>query len=139
VENRCLGSLRPRLSCHGRLCKLVVLLGVGVLLVGCATTHALGRIDDDGVRTQVDAIAANAMRSYACAPRPEPAPCHSANESQASCHQGSSSNRRVGSPVRRTRGTDGLSAGALLGAIGAVLGAGIGAAGGHEERFEVTP
>lgn len=59
MENRCFGLVRLRLSCRGRARELVAALGVGALLVGCTTTHALGRIDDDGVRRQVDAIAAN--------------------------------------------------------------------------------
>ena len=59
METRCLGPLRPRLSCRGRARELVAVLGAGALLVGCTTTHALGRIDDDGVRRQVDAIAGN--------------------------------------------------------------------------------
>jgi hypothetical protein len=49
LKNRCLGRARER----------VAVLGVGALLLGCTTTHALGRIDDDRVRTEVDAIAAN--------------------------------------------------------------------------------
>ena len=34
------------------------MLAAGALLVGCTTTHALGRIDDPGVRAEVDALAA---------------------------------------------------------------------------------
>jgi hypothetical protein len=50
---------RLRLSCRGRARELVALLATATLLVGCTTTHALGRIDDRGVREQVDRIAAS--------------------------------------------------------------------------------
>ena len=51
---------RPRLSCRGlvRVRELVAVLAAGALLGGCTTTHTLGRIDDPGVREEVDAIAA---------------------------------------------------------------------------------
>jgi hypothetical protein len=54
-----LGLLQPRLTCRRRAREVVALLGAGALLVGCTTTHALGRISDDGVRREVDDIAAN--------------------------------------------------------------------------------
>jgi hypothetical protein len=57
MTNRCGGCSRSRLSCRGWRALLVVLLASGTLLVGCTTTHALGRISDPGVRAEVDAIA----------------------------------------------------------------------------------
>jgi hypothetical protein len=49
---------RPRLSCRGRARAIVAVLAVATLAAGCSTTHRLGRIDDPGVRAQVDAVAA---------------------------------------------------------------------------------
>src|SRR5438067_1173982 len=59
MENR--GQSLPRLrhSRRGRAGEHVALLAAGALLVGCTTTHALGRLDDPGVRAQLDAIAGN--------------------------------------------------------------------------------
>ena len=39
----------------------------------------------------------------------------------------------------RTPWPSGLKVGAILGGITAVFGAAVGALGGHEERFEITP
>src|SRR6266542_4858126 len=50
----------PRLSCrdHSRVRELVAVIAAGALAVGCTTTHTLGRINEPGIREQVDAIAA---------------------------------------------------------------------------------
>ena len=49
---------QPRHSRRGRARELGALLAAATLMVGCTTTHALGRIDDPRVRAEVDAIAA---------------------------------------------------------------------------------
>jgi hypothetical protein len=59
MEDRDCQVGQPRHLRRGRRRELVALLAAGTLLVGCTTTHALGRIDDPSVRAQVDAIAAN--------------------------------------------------------------------------------
>jgi hypothetical protein len=62
MEKRHWRPSQPRLSCRGRVRvrtrELVASLAAGALLAGCTTTHTLGRIDDPGVREEVDAIAA---------------------------------------------------------------------------------
>jgi hypothetical protein len=59
MENQDRSRPRLRLSCRGRgrVQELVALLAA-TALIGCTTTHTLGRIDDPGVREQIDAIAA---------------------------------------------------------------------------------
>ncbi len=168
------------------------MLGAGALLVGCTTTHTLGRIDSDGVRTQVDAIAASGDAIVRVRPLPGERPppfgervtsvtppgfiieptrgqpllvareqltSLSRNDHARGAADGAIAGGIAGFLVGVTIGilqtvggprcsdycpgpdsvVVGLYSGALLSAIGAVLGAGIGAAGGHEERFELSP
>ena len=168
------------------------MLGAGVLLVGCTTTHTLGRIDAAGVRTQVDAIAASGDALARVRPLPgarpppfgervtgvtpsglviEPTrgqPLLVAREQLTSLSRHDHARgaadgaiaggiaglvvgltigilQTVGGPrcSDNCDGPDsvvvGLYSGAVLSGIGAMLGAGLGAAGGHEERFDISP
>ena len=58
MEKRRRSLPRSRLSCRGLVRLRELVAPAGALLVGCTTTHTLGRIDDPGVREEVDAIAA---------------------------------------------------------------------------------
>jgi hypothetical protein len=60
MEKRRRSVSRSRLSCRGRshVGELVAVIAASAFLVGCTTTHTLGRINDPGVREQVDAVAA---------------------------------------------------------------------------------
>ena len=193
MEKRRRSLPRSRLSCRG-LVSLRELVAAGALLVGCTTTHTLGRIDDPGVREEVDAIAAGGgaivhMR-HPPGTRPPPfgervtgvsapgliieptrgQPVFVGREQVESLSRydhargagdGAIAGAVVGFLVAFTlgalvtAGTDsgcsddcgnkpdpvsvGSKAGVILGGITAVLGAAIGALGGHEERFEITP
>jgi hypothetical protein len=193
MANRCLGFLRPRVSARARARELVAVLGASALLVGCTTTHTLGRIDDDGVRPKLDALAASGdaivrVRGLPGAHPPlfgervtgvtppglivEPTrgqPLLVARDQVTSLSRYDHARGAVdgaiggsiagfvlgltigllqsvgGSGCTDGCGTDpdpvavGLRAAALLGAVGVVFGAGLGAAGGHEERFEISP
>src|SRR4051812_2621580 len=61
MEKRRRSVSRSRLSCRGRshVGGVAAVLAAGALLVSCTTTHTLGRINDPGVREEVDAIAAS--------------------------------------------------------------------------------
>jgi hypothetical protein len=193
METRRRNLTRPRLSCRGRARELVALLATATLLVGCTTTHALGRIDDPGVREEVDRIAASGdaivhMR-HPPGTRPPPfgervtgvsvpgliieptrgQPVLVAREQVQSLSTyahargaadgaiaGGLSGFLVGLTVgivltaaaprcsddcgpRPDAGLVGIELGAILGGIAAVFGAAVGALGGHEERFDITP
>ena len=169
------------------------MLAAGALLVGCTTTHTLGRIDDPGVREEVDAIAAggDAIMHMRHPPgtRPPPfgervtgvsapgliieptrgQPVFVGREQVKSLSRydharGAGDGAIAGGLAgflfgltfgvlltaarpecsddcghRPDPGTVGFSAGAILGGITAVFGAAVGALGGREERFEITP
>jgi len=192
-RRRSLPSLR--LSCRGlvRRRPLVALLATGALLVGCTTTHALGRIDDPGVREEVDAIAAggDAIMHMRHPPGTRPPPFgdrvtgvsapglvieptrgqpvlvgreqvkslsryHHARGAGDGAIAGSLAGFLVGLTLgillaaAAPRCSDdcgsgpdpvsvGSKAGVVLGGIAALFGAAVGALGGHEERFEITP
>jgi hypothetical protein len=180
--------------CRGRARELVALLATGALLGGCTTTHTLGRIDDPGVREQVDAIAAGGGATMHLRPPPGTRPprfgesvtgvslpglviepvrgqpmlvgreqvkslsrYHHARGAGDGAIAGGLAGFIVGltfgvlqAAANRTACSDGcgnqpdaaavgVKVGAILGGITAVFGAAIGALGGHEERFEITP
>ena len=153
---------QPRHSRRGRARELGALLAAATLMVGCTTTHALGRIDDPRVRAEVDAIAApgdaivhmrHAPALPATTPRTGPQPF--GERVTGVIPQGLIVEPTRGQPLRVTpdqvtslsrydhlRETDpvevGFKAGAIFAGIAALLGAGFGALGGHEDGFEVT-
>jgi hypothetical protein len=192
MENRARIFSRSRHSCRGRTRELIALLAAGALLVGCTTTHTLGRIDDPGVRAEVDAVAANGdaimhLRHPTDAHPPpfgdrvtavtpeglviEPTrgqPQLVAREQVRSLsrynHARGAKDGALGAGFagfvigaafgllvaslrtgcsddcasqRPNAGLIGFEAGAIFGLIGVALGAGIGALGGHEDRFEI--
>ena len=170
------------------------MLAAGALLVGCTTTHTLGRIDDPGVREEVDAIAAggDAIMHMRHPPGTRPPPFgdrvtgvsapgliieptrgqpvlvgreqvtwlsryHHARGAGDGAIAGGLAGFLFGltfgvllTNAGRSACSDncgngpdpvavGFKAGAILGGITAVFGAALGALGGHEERFEITP
>jgi len=191
MENPRLSLPRPRLLCRGRARAIVAAIAAGVLPVGCTTTHLLGRIDDPGVREQIDAIAADgdAILHVREPPRPRPPsfgervkgvtpdgliveptrgqplliPRERVRSLSRYYHARGAGDGAIGGglagliigvtlgtllTISRPGCSDGCSqgpdtvpiaalGGLILGGIGAVLGAGLGAAGGHEERFEI--
>jgi hypothetical protein len=176
-----------------RVGQLIALVAAGAWLVGCTTTHTLGRLDDPGVREEVDAIAARggAIMHLRHPPgtRPPPfgervtgvsapgliieptrgQPLLVAREQVTSLSRydhargagdGAIAGGLAGFLVGVTVGVllsiggprcsdgcgdgadpaaVGFKVGAVLGGITAVFGAAVGALGGHEERFEITP
>ncbi len=193
MENRCGSPSQSRHSRRGRERALVALLAAGALLVGCTTTHKLGRIDDPGVRAQIDALAADGDAIVHVRHPPRPGPPPFGETVKAVTPQGLVIEPTRGQPLlvpreqvtslsRYDHGrgagdgalalgipgflvgltfgflaasvapgcsddcgpgpnpvTVGFGAGAVLGVIGAALGTLFGAAGGHEDRFEITP
>lgn len=193
MKNRGRGVRGPRHRCRGRSRELA-LLWAGALLVGCTTTHTLGRIDEPGVRAEVDTVAASGdavmhMR-HATETHPPPfgdrvtavtpaglvieptrgQPQLVAREQVASLsrynHARGAKDGAIGTglvsffaaatlvlllasiptPCSDNCGSQdpgagilAFKAGAIFGVIGAVLGAGIGALGGHEDRYEISP
>ena len=170
------------------------MLAAGALLGGCTTTHTLGRIDDPGVREEVDAIAAggDAIMHMRHPPGTRPPPFgervtgvsapglvieptrgqpvlvareqvswlsrydHARGASDGLIAGGLAGflvGLTLGVLLTATAGphcTDycgndpdpvavGFEAGAIMGGIAALFGAAVGALGGHEERFEITP
>jgi hypothetical protein len=192
MENRGPNLPRPRHSCRDRTRELVAFLAAGALLVGCTTTHTLGRIDDPGVRAEVDAVASSGDAlmhlRHPTDTRPPPfgdrvtaviptgfvieptrgQPQLVAREQVGSLSRynharGAKDGAIGGGLVSFVAGatlvlvlasiptgcSDGcqhpnagflaFEVGAVVGVIGAVFGAGIGALAGHEDRFEISP
>lgn len=192
MKNRGRGVRGPRHPCRGRSRELA-LLCAGALLAGCTTTHTLGRIDDPGVRAEVDAIAASGdaimhLRQGETHPPPfgdrvtgvtplglviEPTrgqPQLVAREDVRSLsrysHARGAKDGAIGGGLvsffagatlvlvrasiprscsdgcgsqNRNAGFLAFEVGTVVGVIGAMFGAGIGALGGHEDRFEISP
>jgi len=168
-------------------------LAAGTLLAGgCSTTHMLGRIDDPGVRADVDAIAAKGDAYLHVRPPPgmrrllvgdrvtgiaplglviEPArgqqllvPREQVQSLSRYDHAHGARNGAIGGGLAgfaigvtlgilvsnlRAECSDDcghpdsgpviIEAGAILGAIGALLGGAFGALAGYEDRFEIAP
>jgi hypothetical protein len=185
---------RPRHSRRDRARALFALFAAAALLVGCTTTHALGRIDDPAVRAEVDGIAAHGHVLVHVRPPPGTRPPQIGDRVTGVIPQGLVIEPTRGQPLLVTReqvtslsrydhlrgardgaigagvagfvvgltigilltnaGNAGCSddcasmrkdpvalgfgAGAVLGGIAAVLGAGLGALAGHEDRYEIT-
>jgi hypothetical protein len=194
MENSARTFARPRHSCRDRTRELIAVLVTGTLLVGCTTTHTLGRIDDPGVRAEVDAVAASgdAIMHLRHPTETHPPPFGDrvtavtppgfvieptrgqpqlvAREQVGSLsrynHARGAKDGAIGGGLvtffasatlilllaaiptgcsdncgghNRNAGFIAFEAGAIFGVIGAVLGAGLGALGGHEDRFEISP
>jgi len=192
MENRGGSVPGPRHPCRGRS-RGLALLCAGALLVGCTTTHTLGRIDDPGVRAEVDAVAASgdAVMHLRHPTETHPPPFGDrvtavtplglvieptrgqpqiiAREQVGSLsrynHARGAKEGAIGGGIvtffvaatltlflaaafssgcsdgcsHPDYGTLAFEAGGIFGAMGALLGAGIGALAGHEDRYEISP
>lgn len=192
MKNRGRSVPGPRHSCRGRS-REIALLCASALLVGCTTTHTLGRIDDPGVRAEVDAVAASgdAVMHLRHPTETHPPPFGDrvtavtppglvieptrgqpqliAREQVGSLsrynHARGAKEGAIGGGVvsffagatltlllaaafssgcadacsHPDYGMLAFEAGAIFGGIGALLGAGIGTLGGHEDRYEISP